>query len=162
MNYALVELLDERLSKEIHLFEYGAGFSSLYFAERVKTITSIEYDQNWIEKLKELLQGVQNHKLIFTPVGDEYIHAAKNESQVFDLILVDGRERVACAKSGFDALSETGVLILDDSDRQEYQAVFDYAKSLNFKQLRISGLKPFSFKREESTIFYRNENCLNL
>lgn len=162
MNYAFVELLDERLNKDLRMFEYGAGFSSLYFAERVKEVVSIEYDKAWEEKLRDLLKHCTNHKLIVESVGDAYINAAKSENSLFDLILVDGRERVACFESGIAALTKQGVIILDDSDREEYQSAFEIAKRQGFRHLRISGLKPFSFLREESTIFYRDLNCFNL
>lgn len=162
MNYAFVELLNERMNKNLNLFEYGAGFSSLYFAERLKAVVSIEYDKVWEDKLRELLKPCSNHSLLVEPVGEKYIDAAKNHPDVFDVILVDGRERVACFKSGIEALSDRGLIILDDSDRAEYQEAFEYAQAKGFKHLRISGLKPFSFKREESTLFYRDGNCFNI
>ena len=31
MNYAVINFLDERLNKELKLFEYGSGYSTLYF-----------------------------------------------------------------------------------------------------------------------------------
>ncbi len=162
MNYAFVELLNERLNTTQRMFEYGAGFSSLYFSKRVAEITSIEYDSTWEEKLKELLKDCANHRLLFSPVGEDYIKAAQETGGNYDLILVDGRERVACFKASIEALSPHGVLILDDSDREEYQTAFSYAQEMGFKNLRISGLKPFSFLREESTFFYREDNCLGL
>lgn len=162
MNYAFVELLNERLNKDMRMFEYGAGFSSLYFAKRVKDVVSIEYDKAWESKLRELLKPCLNHKLIVEPVGEKYIGAAASEERAFDVVLVDGRERVACFKNGLEALSENGVIILDDSDREEYQEAFEIARANGFRHLRISGLKPFSFKREESTLFYRKENCFNI
>ncbi len=162
MNYAFVEFLDERLSKDLKMFEYGAGYSSLYFAERVAEVVSIEYDKAWEAKLRELLKDCSNHQLIVCPVGEEYIKAAQDQSRAFDFILVDGRERVACLEAGIEALSERGVIVLDDSDREEYQAAFKIAADRGFKHLRFSGLKPFSFVREESTVFYRDANCLGL
>jgi len=162
MNYAVVELLHERLTKELSLFEYGAGFSSIWFAQRIKKVVSIEYDTAWRKQVEELLAPVKNASLIFQTLGEDYIKGAVNTGQKYNVVLVDGRDRVACAAASFEALEPNGVLILDDSDREEYQAAFGLAKEKGFKNLRISGLKPFSFVREESTIFYRADNCLGL
>lgn len=162
MNYAVIELLDERLHKGLDLFEYGAGFSSIWFAERLNKVVSIEYDQAWRKQVEGLLAPVSNAELIFQEVGEDYVNGAQRTGSSYHMILVDGRERVACAKASFNALTDDGILILDDSDREEYQEVFTIASNLGFKNLRISGLKPFSFFREESTIFYRNSNCLGL
>ena len=38
-----------------------------------------------------------------------------------DIILIDGRKRVACIKSAVDYLSGKGVLILDNSERCRVQ-----------------------------------------
>lgn len=162
MNYAFVELLDERLNHSLRMFEYGAGFSSLYFSKQVKEIVSIEYDKAWEDKLRELLKPCHNHTLLVEPVGEGYIHAAQGTEEKFDVILVDGRERVACFKSGLQALTPRGVIILDDSDRDEYKPAFQIARKQGFRHLTISGLKPFSFRREESTLFYKDGNCFNL
>ncbi len=162
MNYAMTELLDERLTKELTMFEYGAGYSTLYFAARVASVHSVEYDRAWEDRVTELLQPVENATLLFEEVGTDYINCAVNQPLKFDVILVDGRERVECTKASIAALSPAGVIILDDSDRNEYQAAFPLMHEAGFKNLRISGLKPFSFKREESTIFYRNANCLGI
>jgi 16S rRNA A1518/A1519 N6-dimethyltransferase RsmA/KsgA/DIM1 with predicted DNA glycosylase/AP lyase activity len=51
MNYNVIALLDDRLDSDMRVFEYGSGFSTLYFAERVSSVVSVEYDQQWIEKL---------------------------------------------------------------------------------------------------------------
>lgn len=162
MNYAMVEFLNERLNKGLDLFEYGAGFSSIWFAERLNRVVSIEYDKAWRKQVEDLLAPVSNAELVFQEVGEDYINGAAKTGRKYHLVLVDGRERVACAKASFNSLTEDGVLILDDSDRAEYQEVFTIAEDLGFKNLRISGLKPFSFFREESTIFYRPKNCLAL
>ena len=79
MNYAFVELLDERLNRSLRMFEYGAGFSSLYFSNRVKEIVSIEYDKAWENKLRALLKSCTNHNLLVEPVGNEYIHAPERK-----------------------------------------------------------------------------------
>ncbi len=36
----------------MRVFEYGAGYSTLYFADRVETIVSIEHAETWVETLK--------------------------------------------------------------------------------------------------------------
>lgn len=162
MNYAIIELLNERLQDDLVLFEYGAGFSTRWFASRVKEVHSVEYDRSWEDKVRESLEGTANAHLHFIEVGPDYISAARKLEQSFDLVLVDGRERVACAINATEALSSKGVLLLDDSDRMEYAEVFPEMEKRGFKNLRISGLKPFSFTREETTIFYRERNCLGL
>lgn len=43
----------------------------------------------------------------------------------FDLIAIDGKERVGCALHAFSRLKPGGWLVLDDSNRAEYRPIFD-------------------------------------
>ncbi len=61
-----------------------------------------------------------------------------------------------------DALSDTGVLILDDSHRKEYQTGIDATLSKGFKRLDFEGLKPGRTTLYRTTIFYRAENCIGI
>ena len=47
MNYPVITFLKERLNKNINIFEFGSGYSTRFYAERVNTVTSLEYDQFW-------------------------------------------------------------------------------------------------------------------
>lgn len=162
MNYAMVEFLERRLQPQYRVFEYGSGFSTLYFKDKVREIVSLEYDEEWFRHLQKRLKDCKNVKLRYEPVGPDYVGAAPQSGQAYDLIIVDGRERSACVKAGLQALTPGGVLLLDDSDREEYQGGFAEAKKAGFRALTISGIKPFSFTREESTLFYRDHNVLKI
>lgn len=43
MNYAFVTFITSRLSKDLKVFEYGSGYSTMYWAKFVKSITAVEY-----------------------------------------------------------------------------------------------------------------------
>lgn len=162
MNYAMVEFLNQRLHKEMRVFEYGSGFSTQYFAERVGSILALESDGRWKTEVEKMLRDTPNAEVIQRTPGEYYEAAAAENSQKYDLIINDGLNRVKCARYAWNALTPEGVLLLDDSDRDEYREVFQMAEERGFKSLTISGIKPFSFKREETTIFYRTMNTLNI
>lgn len=54
-NFSFIELLRERLSSDLTVFEYGSGASTLFFSKRCKHVTSIEHDKNWFNKIKSLI-----------------------------------------------------------------------------------------------------------
>ena len=58
--------------------------------------------------------------------------------------------------------NETGLLLLDDSSRKEYNEGIDYARRQGFKSLTFSGLKPTGIGVDETTIFYRTQNCFGI
>lgn len=47
----------------------------------------------------------------------------------FDLVLVDGRARVACARNALDKLAPGGLLVLDNAEWPKYQPIRDMTRS---------------------------------
>ncbi|MCH7771611.1 MAG: FkbM family methyltransferase, partial [Bacteroidetes bacterium] len=52
LTYPFIDFITERLSKEFNIFEFRSGNSTLFFAERVKQISSVEHNSEWYNKLK--------------------------------------------------------------------------------------------------------------
>ncbi len=53
VNFATKEWLDKNLNKEMIVFEYGAGGSTLYYAKKVKKVISVEHDFSWYKTVKD-------------------------------------------------------------------------------------------------------------
>ncbi|MEP2026668.1 MAG: FkbM family methyltransferase [Reichenbachiella sp.] len=164
MNYAAIDFLNERLNSNQSMFEYGSGYSTLFFAKRVKEVTSIEYDSSWFDFIGATLNEQKNAEVKYYGLQEGYDNAISSEAKErkYDVILIDGRERVKCAKNSFDFLSDNGVLILDDSDRERYQEIYSFYKEKGFKKLIFTGLKPTGFRRYATTVFYRSNNCFEI
>ena len=79
-----------------------------------------------------------------------------------DVVVVDGRRRVACCEVAIRNMKPSAVLILDDSNRSKYEEVFTIAVKAGFKLIRFQGLKPTGHCIEETTVFYRMNNCFGL
>lgn len=90
----------------------------------------------------------------------EYCRVIKETDEKYDIVIVDGADRVNCVKQSIGCLSENGVLILDDSSRERYQAAFNYIKDMGFRVLDFEGLKPTKFDTSRSSIIYKDDNCL--
>lgn len=162
MNYSAVALLDERLSKDLVLFEYGSGYSTRFFAKRVQRVISVEYDPVWYEHVaanaSENLTLLQRDK----DVDGSYCRAASEFAEDFDVIVVDGRDRANCVRQAVDKLTERGVILLDDSDRERFAPAFDFVRSQGFRVLSIRGIKPMSGRGHQASFIYRDNNCLGL
>lgn len=162
-NYGLIRLLSERLKPRHRVFEYGSGYSTLFFASRVAEVTSVEHDSNWLNVLRPTLP--ENVTLIDCAAGVRYQAAAETSaasSGGFDLVLVDGLDRELCLPYAARALSPGGVIILDDSHRAAYGAAVQELSSLGFRELRWFGLKPNSLIEAQSLLLYRSDNVLGL
>jgi hypothetical protein len=63
MNFPVVSILEERLTQDLNLFEFGSGYSTLFYARKVRAVTSVEYDESWLHIIKS--QIPENVKIIF-------------------------------------------------------------------------------------------------
>lgn len=162
MNYPVVDLLRERLHKDLRLFEYGSGYSTVFYASLVRDVVSIEYNKSWFDHVAKT--APDNVQLVFKEkdIDGKYCRAISEHERQFDVVIVDGRDRVNCAKQSLERLSASGVVILDDSYRDRYAPAFEHLHSKGFRSLSIAGLKPGGFGTDRTTIFYRDNNCLGL
>ena len=60
------------------------------------------------------------------------------------------------------ALSVDGELVLDDSERPEYEEARVFLKQKGFKELSFSGISPGLFYLKATSVFYKAENCLDI
>lgn len=162
MNYNVVEFLESRLNKEMDVFEYGCGYSTLYLQDRVKSVTSVESDEFWHENMTG--RAASNVRIIHCPLDEEgkYALSIMNDSARYDIVIVDGRDRVNCIKNSLDNLKEGGIVILDDSMREKYNEGVSFLRDHGFKSITFSGMKPCSIRSQETTVFYRQNNCFNI
>lgn len=162
VTYSFIDFIKPRLSKNLSIFEYGSGSSTLFYAKHVKRVVSVEHDEAWYNKI--LKSKAQNAEMIFSKLekGGEYSKKAATLGEQFDMIIVDGRDRVNCCISSVAALNPSGVLVLDDSERAEYEPARIFLLKAGFKELSFSGISPGLFYLKATSVFYKSDNCLHI
>ena len=162
MNYPVIAFLSARLTSEMSVFEYGSGYSTLFFARRVGSVTSVEHDVIWQGHLASQLPD--NARVIHRELDSDgqYCRAIAATNDRYDVVVVDGRDRVNCVKQSLRRLSPSGVLILDDSRRVRYVEAHDHVRELGYRAIGFQGLKPGDKVLDETTVFYRDGNCFNI
>ena len=157
-----IEILKEKDLSSLTVFEFGAGNSTIWFSKRVKNIISVEHDKKWFEFVKKLINAC-NSQIIFKKLSydGDYSKVILDYENI-DIALVDGRDRVNCLINSINKLSKHGVIILDDSQRENYQKAINIAKENGFKDLNLVGMNVGRPMKKTTTIFYRDNNCLGL
>jgi precorrin-6B methylase 2 len=128
----------------LRVYEYGAGSSTIWLARRGCTVFSVEHDPDWYETFKSSVAGFNSINLrlvqaLRSPTCDcyrsdrdgwkeccfrNYVHSIDAIDGVFDLIVIDGRSRVACFAHAKSRLAPGGVIIFDNANRSRYQKAF--------------------------------------
>lgn len=161
---------DETIKRARHYLEFGFGGSTLRAILKSKAkIYTVESSLEWINQMRKyrIIQSVENKRLyIFYinigPTGDwgfpksvnnqnlfeTYSSAVfkKIDSSVLDLVLIDGRFRVACTlKTILSCYENTNlkIMIHDFWNREQYHVVLKYLDL--FK--RVDSLGIFTIKK---------------
>lgn len=158
--YPFILFLKPRLKPDLEVFEYGSGNSTRWYAARVKHITAVEHDGEWIREIKPKLPA--NANVLERPLGDSYVKAVQASGSKYNIVIVDGRNRVKCARFAVDYLTADGVLILDNSEREWYQGAKDYLLEKGFRRLDFIGMAPIVGIETCTSVFYRDGNCLGI
>lgn len=118
--------LEELIEPGWHVFEWGSGSSTLWLGAdmMVAHAVSVEHDAEWYEKTRDELERyfVDNVELAHADLGGPYEDYIKSYPPAhFDLILVDGRNRANCLANAIPKLKPGSIMVLDNSERDQYQ-----------------------------------------
>lgn len=137
--YPSIEYLNQLDLKDKMIFEWGSGNSSQYFAKRAKRLISVEDNEEWYNKNARL--KLENHE-IFLESGDNYIGSIGKHGLKFDVIIIDGKFRIECAKIARNYLNVGGIIILDNSDW--YKNTAKYLREQNMIEVDFHGFGPIN------------------
>ena len=127
------------MKKDNIYFEFGSGGSTNIASYYKLKVYSVESDAKWHNKLKKngiianyITVDLKSNFFGFPGNGTSlkdwklYIQAYKKEYNA-DIILIDGRFRVACALDIFSKIrNDTLVILHDYNSRKEYHIIEDY------------------------------------
>ena len=149
-NDEIVDLITY-INRDTEMLEIGGGNSAIFLSKIVKKLVTIEHDENWSKTIKSEMEKSnfnsnwelhvvkpswkQSHP--FSPAEEgqfltytNFILSLPNEQ--FDVILVDGRDRVKCAENSILKLKKNGILLIHDFwNREKYHSI------LNLEELEL-------------------------
>lgn len=162
VTYSFIDFIKERLQKQHTVFEFGSGNSTFFYGKYAGKVVSVEHDKDWYNKI--VASKPENSEMIFCELvrDGEYCRVPLTLKDKFDIIIVDGRDRVNCCKQAVEALSDKGVVVLDDSERNDYIEGVDFLVKKGFKQMAFTGISPGLFYRKATSVFYKADNCLDI
>jgi len=172
------EWLDGNLKPDMAVFEYGSGGSTVFIAQRVRKIISVEHKRDWYQRASRFLaaQGISNCEYLlcepenlssgtsvrysyqsYTSFKAEgfgfraYVKSIeKYPDKSFDLVFIDGRARASCIFHALPKIKPGGYLLLDNAEREIYQ---DTISSLlhPYERIDFYGVGPFSTRASKTS-----------
>ena len=138
------------LDKAKVYFEYGSGGSTYQANKRnnIVRIYSVESDIEWLNRLNQQIKiskinflfnqmdtrpnnggnpGPNSNKNQWINYSDQILNLTTEEQLKIDLIMIDGRFRVACCLKCFDVIDPNCIILFDDFlNRKQYHIVLDF------------------------------------
>lgn len=169
--FEAVEKVDAFLQErpDARVFEYGSGASTIWLSRRAASVVSVEHDRAWhpivVGKLPsdgvrvrlvapDALPAPDPRYLSTKPAWrgcnfHSYVHAIDDEPGQFDVIVIDGRARVACLEHAARRLAPDGLIVFDNTHRPAYRRAI---AASGMRAERTSGLTACLPYPDETTL----------
>jgi len=144
ITFGAIDWLKINLNQSWEILEFGSGTSTLFFADRVTSVCSVEHDSHWEAQVQLRIKEKSIKNIELYNYSDAFKFLEDNPEKVYDLILIDGVERIQSFECAVNHLKRGGFIILDNAERFEYNLIHDRLKSFEFYEFR--GVSPFNMK----------------
>jgi hypothetical protein len=140
-NFPLIELLNSYIKPNINVFEYGCGFSTLFYAQNKCNVFAVEARTEWVDNITKL--GYQ-HSLI-DKINIKLCNPHEMPQQIvqynmeFDIIVIDSLHRIECLKQA-KKVYKKGMIILDNSERENLKEAEKIMYKFEYKVFEGEGI----------------------
>lgn len=155
--YPAIHFLEQRLEPGYRVFEYGAGAGTAWHAERAAQVVAVEHDPDWMQ----IVRSMTSEAMVILATPDDYAETIRGQGP-FDLVVIDGIERAACARACVSELSDSGVIVWDNAEYEEFPETVDFLAERGFRYVTFFGLGPVGIVQTTTAVLYRDSNCLGL
>lgn len=159
LTYSFIDFISPRLNTQMKLFEYGSGASTRWWAARVGSVIACEHDPQWAERVRETLPD--NANVVYRPLSGGYAEEITRHDLDFDIVVIDGRDRVNCARF-CQGLKEEAVIVWDNADRSTYKEGLMLLRNRGYNMIEFAGMGPINIYGWSTAVLYHSNNCLGI
>jgi hypothetical protein len=153
MSYGLIEYLMGLDLSSFDVLELGGGHSTEFWAQRVRSVVTLETDPSWANILKSrALANVE----VRTTTADTIAGEISALGRVFDIVVVDiSGNRYRCAKAALQMLRPGGFIMLDNADW--YPNTTELLRRADLIQVDFHDFRPLRWYRCATSLFLHKE-----
>jgi hypothetical protein len=150
--YPALEYIRQLDFRHRAVFEYGSGNSTLFWSAIAGQVVSVEHDREWFERMRAVTPA--NCQMLFASDADGYINAVRPTGP-FDVIIIDGQSRLACAPVSVEALRPGGLIILDNSDW--FPRTSEVLRARNLIEVDMAGFGPINDYTSTTSFYFHRQ-----
>lgn len=156
ITYPALDYLSQLDFSRAHVLEYGGGQSSLWWAERAESVTTVEGDAKWAEKLRP--RAPTNLTVIGPVEATAYAQAPLGNGRSYHVIIIDGLMRLESTQASLPFLEAGGLLILDNADWHPH--VCAWLRDQGLVEIDFHGFGPVNDYTWCTSLFIRAHSIL--
>jgi hypothetical protein len=149
--YPCYEYLNSINWEGADVFEYGTGFSTIWWKNHGANIYGVEHNKNWYEKIN----GKELGYITLENSIHNYPHSINIFDKQFDVIVIDGLVRYQCVPPALKNLKSGGIIIFDNSDWHSNTKELLDTKDLI--PIHFHGFKPTHVDSQTTSIYMHKE-----
>jgi hypothetical protein len=153
--YPAIDFLAQFDFSQAFVFEWGSGYSTLWWSTRCRHITTVESNVNWISSFRDLLPP--SVEFLQTPFdAHAEVSALQHHTRTHhDVIVIDnhGPFRWQCASAAVEHLAQGGMIIVDNSD--QCLRACQVLREQGLVQIDFTGFAPSNSYAQTTSIFFR-------
>ncbi len=153
MSYGLIEYLIGIDLTEFRVLELGGGYSTEFWAQRTKSVLTLETDQQWAHILAA--NAFPNVEVRHVP-PPQIPQAVEHATGPFDAIVIDASaNRYQSAKAALGILNPGGFILLDNADW--YPNTTNLLRTADLIQVDFADFRPLRWYRCVTSLFLHRQ-----
>ena len=133
------------------VFEYGTGFSTVWWKNKGANIYGVEHNKQWYDKV----DGKKLGNIILENDVERYPNTVDAFSVMFDVIVIDGLVRYECVEPAVSNLKPGGMIIFDNSDWHKNTKELLDTKDLI--PIHFHGFKPTHVDSQTTSVYMHKD-----
>lgn len=153
--YPAIEFLEDKIDKNWRIFEYGSGHSTIWWANRVSQVISLENVEDWYSYIQT---NIPDNVTIHLEKEERKYAEKINEydDHYFDLIIIDGVNRNECIKFSLSKIKDVGCIIFDNTDDNQFNQGINLLLDSGYHKIDFYGLSPGYTYKNCTSIFFKD------
>ena len=148
--YPCYEWLDSIDWTGSKVFEFGTGYSTVWWQNKKVDYYGVEDDGEWYQRNIKLKKGKQL-KVKYEIDLKKYMKTIYDYDFKFDVIVIDGQVRFDCIKPALEKIKDNGMIIFDNSDW--HKSCKEELDKTDLIPIHFHGFKPIHVDSETTSCY---------
>jgi hypothetical protein len=156
--YPAIDLVRTKDFTGKRVLEFGAGQSTIWWADKAAEVVSLEADEEWYTYIRQKMPANVSLHLADTDLT-KFDQLVANDAR-FDVIIIDGLDRFIAARKSQHMLNPAGAVILDNAEgywgKDGTYPIIDLYRSAGYARVDFYGFSPGNICYGCTSVFFRN------